>query len=98
MPVMAQWSIHITLKMIVVCQELVKFKHKPVTFEMQSDATPLHKAPRKVPLALKDKFSAEIQSMVQQGILTEITQTMETLEWLNSFVIVKKPNGNLRFV
>ena len=63
---------------------------------MQSDATPMCKVPRKVPLALKEKFSAEIQSMVQQGILTEITQTMETPEWLNSFVIVKKPNDNLK--
>ena len=33
--------------------------------------------------------------MVQQGILSEVTQSMETPEWLNSFVIVKKPNGNL---
>ena len=34
--------------------------------------------------------------MVQQGILTEVTQSMETPEWLNSLVIVKKPTGNLR--
>ena len=34
--------------------------------------------------------------MVQQGILSEVTQTMETPEWLNSFIIVKKPNGNLQ--
>ena len=62
---------------------------------MQSDAEPIRKAPRKVPSALEDKFSAEIQSMVKQGILTEVTQSMETPEWLNLFVIVKKPNGNL---
>ena len=34
--------------------------------------------------------------MVKAGILTEITPNMETLERLNSFVAVKKPNGNLR--
>ena len=34
--------------------------------------------------------------MVQQGILTEVTQSMETPEWLNSFMIVKNPNCNLR--
>ena len=34
--------------------------------------------------------------MIQQGILSEVTQSMETPEWLNSFMIVKKPNGNLR--
>ena len=51
--------------------------------------------PQKVPLALKGKFAAEIQSMVEQGILSEVTQTMKTPEWLNSFVIVKKAKGNL---
>ena len=63
---------------------------------MQNDAEPARKAPRKVPLVLQDKFYAEIQSMVKQGILTEVKQTMETPEWLNSFVVVKNPSGNLR--
>ena len=76
-------------------QGIGHFKCKPVTIEIQSDAEPVRKAPRKVPLELKDKFSAEIQLMVQQGILAEVTQTMKTPEWLNSFVVVKKPNGNL---
>ena len=34
--------------------------------------------------------------MVKAGILTEVTPEMSTPEWLNSFMIVKKPNGNLR--
>ena len=38
---------------------------KPVTIELQGDAEPIRKAPHKVPLALKEKFSAEIQSIVQ---------------------------------
>ena len=57
-------------------QGIGHFKCKPVTIELQSDAEPVRKAPRKLPLALKDKFSAEIQPMVQQGILTEVTQTI----------------------
>ena len=69
--------------------------HFNCTPELQGNAEPVRKAPHKVPLALKDKFSAEIQSMVDQGILTEVTQTMKTPEWLNSLVIVKKTNGNL---
>ena len=56
------------------------FNCKPLTIELQSDADPIRKAPQKVPLALKDKFSAEIQSMVQQVILSEVTQSMKTLE------------------
>ena len=50
----------------------------------------------KVPLALRDKFKQEIDLMVKAGILTEVTPEMPTPEWLNSFVIMKKPNGNLR--
>ena len=55
----------------------------------------VQKAARRVPLALKDKFSKEIQSMVEAGILTKLTPEMPTPQWLNSFVVVKKPCGNL---
>ena len=72
------------------------FKCDPVKIEMKPDAEPVRKAPRRVPLALKEKFTKEIQSMVDSGILTKVTPGMPTPEWLNSFVIVKKPNGNLR--
>ena len=59
-------------------------------------STPVRKPARKVPLALCEKFKQEIDSMVKAGILTEVTPEMSTPEWLNSFVIVKKPNSNLR--
>ena len=68
------------------------FKCDPVKIA----AEPVRKAPRRVPLALKEKFTKEIQYMVDSGILTKVTPGMPTPEWLNSFVIVKKPNGNLR--
>ena len=58
------------------------FKCKPVCIELQGDAERVRKAPHKDPLVLKDKFSAVIQSMVQQDILSEVTQSMETPEWL----------------
>ena len=63
---------------------------------MKPDAEPVRKAPRRVPLALKDKFAKEIQSMVESAILTKLTPGMPTPEWLKGFVIVKKPSGNLR--
>ena len=72
------------------------FKCDPIKIEMKPDAEPVRKAPRRVPLVLKEKFTEEIQSMVDSGILTKFTPGMPTPEWLNSFVIVKKPNGNLR--
>ena len=63
---------------------------------MQEGSTPIRKPARKVPLALHKKFKQEIDSMVKAGILMEVTPEMSMPEWLNSFVIVKKPNGNLR--
>ena len=77
-------------------QGIGQFKCNTVTIEMQSDAVPIRKASRKVPLALRDKFESEIKSMVQAGILTEFKPNMATPQWLNFFVVVKKPNDNLR--
>ena len=42
---------------------------RPVKIEMKTDAEPVTKAPRRMPLELKDKFTKEIQSMVESGIL-----------------------------
>ena len=50
------------------------FKCNPVKIEMKPDAEPVRKAPRRVPLALKDKFTKEIQSMVESGILTKLLE------------------------
>ena len=50
-----------------------------------------------VPLALKDQFKQDLDNMVSQGILSKLDDAnVNTPEWLNSFVVVKKPNGKLR--
>ena len=77
-------------------QSIGHFKCNPISIEMQEGSTPVRKPARKVPLALRKKFKQEIDLMVKAGILTEVTPEMSTPEWLNNFVIVKKPNGNLR--
>ena len=77
-------------------QGIGHFKCNPISIEMQEGSTPVRKPARKVPLALRKKYKQEIDLMVKAGILTEVTPEMSTPEWLNSFVIVKKPNGNLR--
>ena len=51
-----------------------------VKIEMNPDAEPVRKAPRRVPLALKEKFTEEIQAMVDSGILTKLTPGMPTPE------------------
>ena len=77
-------------------QGIGHFKCNPISIEMQEGSTPVRKPARKVPLALHEKFKQEIDWMVKAGILTEVPPEMSTPDWLNSFVIVKKPNGNLR--
>ena len=79
-------------------QGISHFKSQPISIEMQEGSTPIRKPARKVPLALCENFKQEIDSMVKAGILTEVTPEKSTPEWLNSFVIMKKPNGNLKFV
>ena len=76
-------------------QGIGHFKCNPVSIEMQEGSTPVRKPARKVSLALHEKFKQEIDLMVKAGLLTEVTPEMSTPEWLNSFMIVKKPNGNL---
>ena len=77
-------------------QGIGHFKCSPISIEMQEGYTPIRKPARKVLLALCEKFKQEIDSMVKAGIPTKVTPEMSTPEWLNSSVIVKKPNGNLR--
>ena len=70
---------------------------KPVHITLSKDAVPVQKPPQRVPLALREQFKNELDNMVSQGILTKLFDAnTNTPEWLNSFVIVKKPNGNLR--
>ena len=63
---------------------------------MRQNATPVQKPPRKVPIAMKDKFKQELDAMEAQGIISKYDSHDISPEWLNSFVIVKKPNGSLR--
>ena len=44
---------------------------------------------------MKERFRKELQSMAKAGIISKLGRNTPTL-WLNSYVIVKKPNGSLR--
>ena len=45
---------------------------------------------------MKEKFKKELDSMEAQGIISKFDGRDMSPEWLNSFIIVKKPNGSLR--
>ena len=46
-----------------------------------------------IPIALKEEFKAELDSLVVQDIITPITKLMS---WVNSFVCITKNNGPVR--
>ena len=64
--------------------ELYKFHLKP-------EHKPVRHAPRKVPIHLEDAFKEEIKSLVELGILEEVT---EHTDWVNSYVIMEKDSSN----
>ena len=71
------------------------FKCKPVHITMKQNETPVQKPPRRVPIAMKDKFKQELDSMEAQDIISKSDGCDVSTEWLNNFVIVKKPNAAL---
>lgn len=48
---------------------------------------------RRIPLKIKDKFYEKLLSLESEGIITKVE---EPVDWVNSVVIVEKPNGSLR--
>ena len=66
-----------------------------MNLQLSDDALPIQKPAWHVPMSPKDKFEQEIHSMEKQGIISKLDCNQST-EWLNSFVVVKKPNDDLR--
>ena len=54
---------------------------------------PVVHPPRRVPEALKGSLKKELDSLVEQGIITRVEQPTD---WVNSLVCVTKSNGDLR--
>ena len=72
------------------------FRCSPVHITMRQNALTVQKPPRRVPITMKDKFKQELEAMDSQGIISTFDGQDVSPEWLNSFVIVKKPYGSLR--
>ena len=67
----------------------------PVDINLSENPVPVQKPAWCVPVSLKRKSEHEIHSMECQGIISKLDRNTTT-EWLNSFFIVKKLNGDLR--
>ena len=63
----------------------------PGEFEihLHDKVTPVVHPPRRVPVAIRDKLKAELDRMENLGIITKVT---EPTDWVNSLVVVEKPN------
>ena len=67
-----------------------QFQGEPYKFHLKPEHKPTRHAPRKVSIHLEDAFKEEIKSLVELGILEEVT---EHTDWVNSYVIVEKDSG-----
>ena len=68
---------------------------EPVSIILSEDAEPVQKPVHRVPVALKEKLKEELKSMEKACIISKLDHNTPT-PLLNSYVIVKKPNGSLR--
>ena len=68
-----------------------QFPAEPCKFHLKPEHKPARHAPQKVTIHLEEAFKEEIKSLVELGILEEVT---EHTDWVNSYVIVEKDSGN----
>ncbi len=61
----------------------------PVVYQMRPDntVTSVVCAPRKIPIAMKEKVKAELDHMTELGVITPVT---EATEWVSAMVAAKK--------
>ena len=65
----------------------------PYHIRLKKQYKPVHHPPRSVPVAMQSAYKAELNRLVKEGIITEVT---EHTECINSIVPVMKSNGSPR--
>ena len=59
---------------------------------ISAEVTPVHHAPRHVPIANRDDLKTTLDEMVTAGIIIPVT---ENTQWISSMVVIPKKNGSL---
>ena len=77
----------------VEVDEFNTYKNEVLTLRLRDDAQPKAFLPRTIPLAQEAEVKAELQRMVEEGIITPVT---EATEWSSPMLVRRKPNGKLR--
>ena len=60
---------------------------------LNAQVDPVQHAPRRVPVALRERLQDTLDDLVQQNILAPVT---EPTPWVNSMVVIPKKDGKLR--
>jgi len=60
--------------------------------KLRVNAEPVIHPARKVPVALKERLKEKLDTLIREGIIRKVE---EPTEWVNSLVIVEKPDGDL---
>ena len=60
---------------------------------LEKDAKPVINPPRKIPYALRNKVKNELDRLEKMRVIQKVT---EPTEWVNSLVVVEKPNKDVR--
>ena len=63
------------------------------SIKLDDSVRPVQHAPRTVPVALRKKVKAELDSMEAAGVITTVS---EPSEWISSMVVVPKKDGKIR--
>ena len=64
-----------------------------INIYIEENSTPVVHAPRRIPHALRDRLKQELDSMEKSGVIAKVTRPTD---WVNSLVVVEKPNKKLR--
>ena len=63
---------YILKKYVKLFKGIGRFQCTPAKIQLKSNAVPVQKPARQIPVALKDEFQKEINTMVKDGILTKL--------------------------
>lgn len=69
-----------------------KTEYLEAKISIKPDSNPIFCKARRVPFSLLSKIEAELDNLVEQGVLKKV----ESSEWATPIVPVLKPNGNVR--
>ncbi|GFX07565.1 uncharacterized protein K02A2.6 [Trichonephila clavipes] len=69
-----------------------EFTNEPYHITLKENAVPIIHPPRRVPLVFQPKLKSTLDKLEKE----EIKSKVKPIDWVQSLVIVEKPNGNLR--